>query len=130
MSSPDERIEQRARALFQRASQELDPAIASRLRAARRDALQARPASPLTTRLLLPAGAFAVIALATLMVWQPHRSGGIDNARPPAAATSAVADDNELPPDADSADPGLYQNLDFYGWLAANDSARSGRPKP
>lgn len=128
MSSPDERIEQRARALFQRASQELDPAIAGRLRAARRDALQARPASPLTARLLLPAGAFAVIALATLMVWQPHRGGG--TTRTPAAAVSSNTDDNELPPDADSADPGLYQNLDFYGWLAATDSTHSGQPKP
>ncbi len=130
MSSPDERIEQRARTLFQRASQELDPAMAGRLRAARREALLARPAGPRTVRLLLPAGAFAVVALAALMVWQPHRGGGIDNARPPAAAASVNTDDNELPPDADSADPALYQNLDFYGWLAATDNTHAGRPKP
>jgi len=30
--------------------------------------------------------------------------------------------DNTLPPDPEQADPNLYQNLDFYGWLAANDS--------
>jgi hypothetical protein len=26
-----------------------------------------------------------------------------------------------LPPDADKTDPVLYQNLDFYTWLAAAD---------
>jgi hypothetical protein len=34
-----------------------------------------------------------------------------------------VQEDSDLPPDADSADPTLYQNLDFYGWLAANDTS-------
>ena len=36
--------------------------------------------------------------------------------------------DNELPPDADKTDPNLYQNLDFYGWLAANDSQNKSQP--
>lgn len=133
MTSPDkpteQRIEQRARAVFLRASEDLDPAIARRLRTARREAMQVRRASPLTARLLLPAGAFAVIALATLMVWQPRHENRVVPA-PATAASGAGTDDNELPPDADSADPGLYQNLDFYGWLAANDGARTARKKP
>jgi hypothetical protein len=33
--------------------------------------------------------------------------------------------DNALPPDADTIDPNLYQNLDFYGWLAANENQAS-----
>ena len=33
--------------------------------------------------------------------------------------------DTELPPGADKADPGLYQNLDFYSWLAANDGSQT-----
>jgi hypothetical protein len=119
MTSPDDRIEQRARALFRTASRELDPAMAGRLRAARREALQPVSASRRAARLLLPAGAFAVVTLAALMVWSPHRSL---TPMPPSATTMlAPADDGELPPDADSADPALYQNLDFYGWLAAND---------
>jgi len=74
----------------------------------------------------LPAGAFAAIALAALMVWQPHR-GTPAQAIPAVAGTSVAQDDSDLPPDADSADPNLYQNLDFYGWLAANDSSAPAR---
>jgi hypothetical protein len=119
MNAPDNRLEQRARRLYREAAHRLDPATAGRLRAARRTALEraqaprgARPA-----RLLLPAGAFAAVALAVLTVWQPPQRH--------AAAThpaQAIEADFDLPPDADSADPNLYQNLDFYGWLAANDS--------
>lgn len=126
MNSPDDQIEQRARALFRAASQDIDPAMAGRLRAARREALKAPAAESLSTRLLLPTGAFAVLALATLLVWQPHQRVPGSTA---SAATSVVSDvdvDTLLPPDADSADPNLYQNLDFYGWLAANDKATKG----
>lgn len=128
MNSPDDRIEQRARALFRQASRELDTATANRLRAARRDALQAAPSAHRTARLLLPAGAFAVIALAALMVWSPRHPAPTATA-PTATATAAIQtqDDSELPPDADSADPALYQNLDFYGWLAANDPPPASR---
>lgn len=129
MTSPDERIERRARALYRQASQQLDPAIAGRLRAARREALQPVRSPHRVARLLLPAGAFAVIALAALMVWQPHRGAPGPTVPTAAVATApgATQDDGELPPDADSADPNLYQNLDFYGWLAANDSAAPAR---
>lgn len=128
MNSPDDHIEQRARALFRQASHSLDPAMAGRLRAARREALQGAPSAHRAARLLLPAGAFAVIALAALMIWSPRHP--VPAAAAPAAtvASSTLAqDDSELPPDADSADPTLYQNLDFYGWLAANDSSSAPR---
>jgi hypothetical protein len=126
MTPDPDKLARRARALYQEASRQLDPATAGRLRAARRQALEAaKPASPrLASRLLLPAGAFAVLALATLMIWQPLRHAG----QAPSHAASAVpaADpDSDLPPDADSADPQLYQNLDFYGWLAANDRVKA-----
>lgn len=124
MTAPDHRdpLARRARALYLDAARELDPATAARLRDARRHALaQAAPARMLQ-RVLLPAGAFAVIAAALLMMWQPsHRPVATAPAQTAAAARPA-ADDNALPPDADSADPQLYQNLDFYDWLAANDS--------
>jgi len=126
MTAPDERFEQRARALYHQASADLDPVMAGRLRAARRTALQPAPSSHRAARLLLPAGAFAAIALAVLMVWQPYR-GAPTQAVPAIAGTGASQDDSELPPDADSADPNLYQNLDFYGWLAANDSTAPAR---
>lgn len=125
-SDPD-KLARRARALYLDASRQLDPAAAGRLRAARRHALAAARPTParLAPRLLLPAGAFAVLALATLMIWQPLRHAGH---APPHAMPVPTADaDSDLPPDADSADPQLYQNLDFYGWLAANDRVKARR---
>jgi hypothetical protein len=127
MNSSDKQFEKRARALYQEATQRIDPVTAGRLRAARRTALEAvsPQASPHhRARLLLPFGALAAVALAALMVWQPapHQA----ESSPPAAAMATATDpDNELPPGADKADPGLYQNLDFYSWLAANDSNQS-----
>jgi hypothetical protein len=115
----DKPFEQRARALYHEAAHRLDPATAGRLRAARRTALEAvrTPAPHHRMRALLPAGALAAVALAALMVWQPLQH----DAMPAAAVTSAThATDNELPPDPDgNDDPGLYQNLDFYSWLAS-----------
>jgi hypothetical protein len=121
MNTPD-RFEQRARALHLEASRRLDPATAGRLRAARRAALAAgaaRPAHPLLRRTLLPAGAFAVLALAALMIW-PSSPSRAPQTAPATAAAAGDTLDSELPPDPDSADPNLYQDLDFYGWLAAN----------
>ncbi len=126
MTSPDEHFEQRARGLWHEAARRIDPATAGRLRAARRQALEAaRAPAHRAVRWLIPTGAFAVIALAAMMVWQPLPQ------RPATAAvhaTSSVDDlDNELPPDADKADPNLYQNLDFYGWLASTNSHTATR---
>ena len=125
MNSSDKQFEKRARALYQEAAQRLDPATAGRLRAARRTALQAATAhasSHHRARVLLPAGALAAMALAALMIWQPTPKphAGNDGATPAIATAAEV--DNDLPPGADSGDPGLYQNLDFYSWLAANQN--------
>ncbi len=123
----DHPLEQRARYLYQHAARHLDPTIAGRLRAARRSALEAAT-SPLAglTRWLIPTGACAVIALAALMVWQPSTQHG----KPVAIQTgmTTVTDlDSDLPPDADQTDPNLYQNLDFYGWLASSSNRRAAR---
>jgi hypothetical protein len=126
MTSPDEHFEQRARELWREAAQRIDPATAGRLRAARRQALEtAKAPAHRAVRWLIPTGAFAAIALAAMMVWQPlpqhhatsamHASGTIDDL------------DSELPPDADKTDPNLYQNLDFYGWLASTSSHTAAR---
>lgn len=127
MNSSDKQFEQRARALYQEATQSLDPVTAGRLRAARRTALQAATASASPhhrARVLLPVGALAAVALAALMIWQPAPRPA-DGKQPIAAV---VEQDNEyLPPGADKADPGLYQNLDFYSWLAANNSNHTQR---
>lgn len=130
MNSSDNRpgkpVEQRARELWHEAAQRIDPATVERLRAARRQALHPAPAPTYrTARWLIPTGAFAVIALATLMVWQPPHP----STKPTQANSADVGAelDNDLPPDADQTDPNLYQNLDFYGWLAASNSRPASR---
>ena len=131
MNAPDHRPEsrldqelgRRARQLYLQAAQHIDPDTAGNLRAARRKALRAAEApESRVTRWLIPTGAFAVIALAALMVWQPiaqhHATTPLQ-----ASGLSAAPDlDSDLPPDADQTDPNLYQHLDFYGWLAANNA--------
>jgi hypothetical protein len=126
MTSPDEHFEQRARELWREAAQHVDPATAGRLRAARRQALEAAHAPTYrAARWLIPTGAFAAIALAAMMVWQPLPTQHPTTAMH--AAGSADDLDNELPPDADKTDPNLYQNLDFYGWLASTSSHTAAR---
>jgi hypothetical protein len=123
---PGEKLEQRARELWHEAAQRVDPVTAGRLRAARREALQAPAASAQrTVRWLIPSGAFAVIALAALMVWQPlPRQHTLAAIHPANTLDDADAD---LPPDADKTDPNLYQNLEFYDWLASTDSPSTTR---
>lgn len=126
-NQPHKPLEKRARELYHEAAQRIDPITAGHLRAARRQALAAAQTPQRhTARWLIPTGAFAAIALAALMVWQPLPHRG---ATPPNQASNVPEQstemDNELPPDADKTDPNLYQNLDFYGWLAANNSQDS-----
>lgn len=126
MNAPDNHLERRARELYREAARQLDPATAARLRAARRAALAGSDGSSLAQRLLqllLPAGAFAAIALAALMLSSPVQ-GPSGNATGLSPVTEA---DGDLPPDAAAADPALYQNLDFYGWLAKNGDSQASR---
>ena len=132
MNSPEHEqkrppMEQRARELWREAAQHLDATTAARLRAARRDAL--RPSTVpqrQAARWLIPTGALAAMALAVMMVWRPLPHAPASAARP--TASHAAPDmDNELPPDAEQVDPALYQNLDFYAWLAANDRNPTSR---
>ena len=128
MNSSDKQFEQRVRALYQESTQSIDPVTAGRLRAARRTALEAANAhtSPhRRARVLLPAGALAAVAVAALMTWQPSPQPQADGKPQGVAVTEQ---ENEyLPPGADKADPGLYQNLDFYSWLAADDGSQTRR---
>ena len=123
MTEQDSALQKRAHELYVRASREVDPTTAGRLRAARRTALDVRHTSH-ARRLLMPAGAFAVAALATFVTWQPTQ-----HAAPTAITTSvqSVDADGDLPPDADNTDPALYQNLEFYGWLASNSGSHASR---
>ncbi|QWT18458.1 DUF3619 family protein [Bacillus sp. NP157] len=124
MSQHDRDIERRARDLYLRASNDVDPAMAGRLRAARRTALE-KPHASAARRVLIPASAFAMVALASLVIWQP---GNRAPSAPPASMQAAEADPTDLPPDADSTDPTLYKDMQFYSWLASTDTpARSNK---
>lgn len=125
MNTPNDLLERRARALYHEAARNLDPAIAGRLRATRREALAAagtrqaqRPHH--VARWLVPSGACAAIALAALLAW-PSAPRHATDASAGVTATVSGEPDTALPPDPEQADPNLYQNLDFYRWLAAND---------
>ena len=114
-------LQTRARDLYLRASREVDTATAARLRAARNIALDAA-SKPRMLHWMMPTGAVAVAALAVVVAWQPLRH--LMPAPAPHAVTASSDIDAELPPDADSADPALYQNLDFYAWLAQQPKAK------
>ena len=66
MNRPDP-IAERARTLFGRAADGLDPAMAGRLRQARREALRGERRAP--SARWLPAGAFAAAVLALGLAW-------------------------------------------------------------
>ncbi|WP_430390999.1 DUF3619 family protein [Dyella sp. 20L07] len=129
MNAPENHLERRAREVYREAARQLDPATAARLRAARRAALAGNESSSLAHRLLqlmLPAGAFAAIAFAALMISGPVEgpvgAGAITELSAPTSES-----DGDLPPDAAAADPALYQNMDFYGWLAKNGNSQASR---
>ena len=74
MSQYDRNIERRARELYRRASRDVDPATAGRLRAARRTAI-ARPRASMARRLPIPARAPAMVALPSLTAAPPAAGG-------------------------------------------------------
>ena len=100
--------------------------MAARLRSARREALASndRSLAHRLLQLLLPAGAFAAIAFVALFLSSPVQR---PDASTPTGAMQAMDIDGELPPDAAAADPTLYQNMDFYGWLAKNGDSQASR---
>jgi hypothetical protein len=104
-----------AKALFEQATQRLDPASANRLRLARRAALagdggQARRA---TWRPALAAAAVLALGLAW---WLPRHRTQTETAPP------AVAADEALPPEVE-------EDSELYAWLAEAPVASDGQVK-
>ena len=92
-------IEQRARELFERASQQVEPSTANRLRQSRREAL-----SPSTrSRRLLPVTAAVALVAMALAWWLPRQQ------RAPAADVPAAVTDGALI-DSD-------EDSEIYAWL-------------
>jgi hypothetical protein len=106
MNRPDP-ITDRARDLFDRASDGLDQGMAFRLRRARHDAQQPRPVRR-ALPMFVPAGAFAAAALALgLAWWLPQHAAVAPAADPPVAISTAELDALVIEEDAE-----------LYAWLA------------
>ncbi len=116
MTDHNDALERRARELFRRSCRQLPEADQQALRSTRLKAITRQPA-PLLQRLLVPAGALAasVLALAVAWTWLPTQ-----HPQPPiqTASNPQAADNNDLD---------MYENLDFYRWLASqNNQAQPG----
>ncbi|HEX7341468.1 MAG TPA: hypothetical protein VF269_04235 [Rhodanobacteraceae bacterium] len=110
----------RARTLYLRAGPHLDTTTAARLRAARRSALDTKPQHH-ALRWMVPTGACAAALLAALTIWQPLQHPATVATMAPTSADVTQA----LPPDVDQTNPALYQNLDFYAWLAHQPATKA-----
>lgn len=116
----------RARTLLDESAEGLDAATLSRLNRARQAALaQARPRA--VQRWFLPAGmASACVLLLAVVAWHSHGPAGA--ARLPelpfTASASSTGGDIDLVSSDDSLE--LYQDLEFYAWLDAQDQGSDG----
>ena len=115
----DGKLARRAQEIHAQACANVDAHTQARLTAARRNAIAAaRRAS--RKRVWLPAaGAMAACALVVgVIFWRPA------TAPTPAQGQQAASSDTELPLDADPGQMDLYQNLEFYQWLAQQPAPR------
>jgi hypothetical protein len=109
-----------ARALLEQSAQSLDAATLSRLNGARQAALAQRRARPRWSGWLPAAGlACSCALLLSVSLWNTHRPG--EAAVSPHAAASGEAD-------AAAGDDAieLYQDLEFYAWLDAQEQEPDG----
>jgi hypothetical protein len=100
----------RAVAQALRQSEAVDGHTAARLAAARQRALLAAGKPALAHRMLVPAGAFAAMALAAVVL-RPHQQ----TAQSPLVASSQGVEALDLL--TDDASPAFYRDLEFYQWL-------------
>jgi len=118
-TSPENRdieleLMRRVRALHEHACEHVDARTRAKLAAARRSALATKDHRPRRALWLPAAGAVAACALVIGVVWFKPQEEAPNAPQQQASATS----DAELPLDTDAQQLDLYQNLDFYQWLA------------
>lgn len=123
----DRELMMRARTLHSQACESVDARTLARLAAARRSAL-ATQFTLSRKRIWLPViGAAAACALTlSLIVRNPGPATSHSN------IPQATQNEAESPPDADAQQIDLYQNLDFYQWLARQPDlhgAHAGAPQ-
>ena len=111
-----------ARALLDQSAQSLDAATLSRLNTARHAALAQRQARPRWIGWLPAAGlACSCALLLSVSLWSTHRLG--DGAA--SGSHAAMTPSGEVEAGADDAIE-LYQDLDFYAWLDAQEQDPDG----
>lgn len=116
---------QKAKALLDASAQNLDAATLSRLNRARQAALAQRQRPAM--RWLLPTGlASACVLMLALGIWQARTPQHPDAMPIPTSKSVAnfQPDDLEMVGGDDSLD--LYQNLEFYAWLDAQEPEGDG----
>lgn len=119
--NPSDTLDRRARDLYRQSCEGLPAGSRHRLQKARLDAVATRPPA-LSRQLLMPAGALAASALALIVGWNylPRESLSVPQ---PAAGASI-----QVPATArDGENMELYQDLDFYRWLAAQNEQALAR---
>ncbi len=126
-TSPENRdieleLMRRARALHEHACEHVDSRTRAKLVAARRKALTAKDHRPRRAIWLPAAGAVAACALVIGVVWFKPQPMGTPTA---SHEQAGAVHDAELPLDADAQQLDLYQNLDFYQWLAQQPQSRA-----
>ena len=113
-----------AKTLLDQSAEGLDAATLSRLNRVRQAAL-AQARSRAAQRWFLPAGlASACMLMLAVAAWHSYAPSGV--ARPPALPLTASANGGDI--DLVSSDDSLelYQNLEFYAWLDAQDQDFDG----
>lgn len=120
----DHELMQRARALHEHACEHVDAATRAKLAMARHQASAAQDHRPRRMIWLPATGAAVACALVIGLVWFKPQPNSPD--APPVQV--AAMPDAELPPDADARQFDLYQNLDFYQWLARQPQTRARPP--
>jgi len=119
-NNADRELVMRAQEIYLEACANVDARTHAQLAAARRNAMTAARA-PSHRRVWLPAaGAMAACALAVgVIFWRPA------SAPAPAQNPQTALSDADLPLDADNRQMDIYQNLEFYQWLARQPDART-----
>ena len=103
-------VERRARALYRQSCQRLDADSLRSLQRARLDAVAAQAVGN-TRRLLVPLGAVAASILAVAVTWTFLPARSQYDASPRNEGTYGVTRSG-------NADAEMYQDLEFYRWLA------------
>lgn len=120
MNDRERQFVERARASLDERAAHLEPHLVSRLRAARNRALDAR--QPRTHYGWMSAAATAVVMVMVVGIWFTHDVGQQPDSL---AELPYTANHTDLAMLTRVDDPQVFQELDFYRWLAQQEQSSS-----